>query len=422
MLRALLRYQFILLAFSLVAVLAACRKDAEEVPVVSVQVARVEKTTLVRTVQADAVLFPLKQAAMVPKVAAPVARWYVQRGDKVKKGQLLGELENADLAAFVMENRGGLEQAKASYAIAHSAGIPEEMQKAELDLAQAKQNLDAQQKLIDSREQLFKEGALPRKDLDAARVAYVQAKSQYDIAERHLEGLRKVSHEQEEKAAKGQMVQARGRYQGAEAQLRFSRLISPIDGYVTDRPNFPGEMPQAGAPVITVMDTSSIIAKAHISEADAALLRKGDKAEIAVAGLDKPIAGKVTQISPALDPNSTTVEIWVTVKNPEGKLRPGSAARVTIATAAVQGLAVPLRAVVRAEDGRETVAVVEGGVANQREVKTGVRDDEKQLVQIISGLNAGEVVVSNVAYALPDKTKVKIESAAPAEKPAAGKD
>src|SRR5271157_3677558 len=108
--RAILRYPVIVLAILLAALLAACKKNAEDQPIVSVQAAKVEKTKLVRSVQADAVLFPLKQAAMVPKVAAPIAKWYVQRGDKVKKGQLLGELENADLAASVAENQGNMDQ------------------------------------------------------------------------------------------------------------------------------------------------------------------------------------------------------------------------------------------------------------------------------------------------------------------------
>ena len=179
---------------------------------------------------------------------------------------------------------------------------------------------------------------------------------------------------------------------------------------VTERPGYVGEIPAAGVPLITVMDTSSVIAKAHISQTYAAQLKLGETAQIEVAGVETPVPGKVTQISPALDPNSTTVEIWVTAKNPKGQLRPGSAAKVSIQTRQVKNaLAVPQNALVQAEDGKQTVSVISGEVAQLRPVETGVRDAAAGLVQITSGLKAGEMVVVNAAYGLPDKTKVKIE-------------
>ena len=87
-------------------------------------------------------------------------------------------------------------------------------------------------------------------------------------------------------------------------------------------------MPSAGVPLITVMDLSSVTARAHIPQRDAALLKVGDPATIEVPGLDKRTEGKVTLVSPALDPNSTTVEGWVQTKNPGGTLEPGSSVRV----------------------------------------------------------------------------------------------
>ena len=101
---------------------------------------------------------------------------------------------------------------------------------------------------------------------------------------------------------------------------------------VTERPAFSGEMAAAGTPLITVMDTSAIIAKAHVSQDVAAQLKIGDAASISVNGAE-PVPAKISQISPALDPNSTTVEIWATTgKAGMGKnqqLRPGSAAKLS---------------------------------------------------------------------------------------------
>src|SRR5207302_4503479 len=131
-------------------------------------------------------------------------------------------------------------------------------------------------------EQLFKEGALPRKDLDQAAVALTQARSQYDIAKKHLDSVNAVTRQQALKSATGQLTSAKGKYLGAEAQLSYTEIRSPISGVITDRPLYPGEMASTSVPLLTVMDISSVIAKAHIPQADALLLRKGDKATIEV--------------------------------------------------------------------------------------------------------------------------------------------
>src|SRR5437764_4246364 len=260
-----------------VAALGGCSKDqAEPQPIVSVQAEAVKQGPISQVITADAVLFPINQATIVPKIAAPVAKTYVMRGSKVKQGQLLLTLENRDLAAAAQEKRGTFEQTQAQAAIATNTSLPEELQKAELDAQAAKENLDAQQKIYDSRKNLLAQGAIPRKDFDAATVSFVQAKAQYEQAERHLQGLKAVGHEQQLRATKAGVVAAEGILKGAEAQLQYSEIRSPIDGIVTDGPWYPGMMPQSGAPLVTVMNLSQMIAKAHIPQNQAALLKKGD--------------------------------------------------------------------------------------------------------------------------------------------------
>ena len=108
---------------------------------------------------------------------APVKAFYVNRGSPVHQGELLALLENRDLAAAEVDNKGAYEQAQANYGIATSSSLPEEWQKAEYDLKAAKQAYEAQQKVYDSRKVLYKQGAMPRKDLDQSAVAVVQAKA-----------------------------------------------------------------------------------------------------------------------------------------------------------------------------------------------------------------------------------------------------
>lgn len=399
-------------------------EQGDKEPLVTVQVAPVEKTDIQRTITTQAILFPRKQAAIVPKISAPVQKFLVQRGSAVHEGQLLAVLENRDLAAAAQDTRGAYDQAQATYETTTGANLPEEMQKAEADVQQAKQALDAQEKIFESRQQLFNQGALPRKDLDQSRVDITQARNQYALSKHHLDALMAIGKPQELKSAAGQLESAKGKYLGAEAQLSYSEIRSPINGFITDRPLYPGEMAAAGTPLLTVMDLSSVIAKAHIPQGDAEALKVGDKGTMTVPGMDAPVEGKVTIISPALDPGSTTVEVWFEAKNPKHALKPGTSVQLSLTAQTVKNaLVVPANSVLTAPDGSTTVMVAgSDGRAHQTSVKLGIRNGDD--VQILDGLGADDKVVSSGAYGLPDKTKIKIAAAeAPTEgdtpKPAA---
>ncbi len=392
------------------ALATGCGNEVKEAQAAArVQAVAAQKGQISRVVSAEAIIFPIAQSAITPKINAPVRRFLVTRGQKVHQGQLLAELENRDLSAAAEDSRGAYDQAQATYETSVGATLPEDIQKAELEVGTAQQALDAQQKLYSSREDLFKQGALPRKDLDQAGVALAQARSQYNIARKHLDSVNAIGKQQALKAAGGQLASAKGKLKGAEAQLSYSEIRSPIDGYVTDRPLYPGEMASTTAPLLTVMDLSKIIAKAHIPQSDAMVLRKGNKASIALAGLDQKIDGAVALVSPALDPNSTTVEIWVQATNRDQLLRPGMTAQLSIVAQTVpDAVVVPASALLNASGGDAQVMVIDSqSVAQSRDVKTGIQNGDE--VQILSGLKPGEQVVSQGAYGLPDKTKVKVE-------------
>src|SRR5205807_10194438 len=127
----------------------------------------------------------------------------------------------------------------------------------------------------DSREQLFKEGALPRKSVDEAQVAYAQAKAQFQTAEQHLKALQSVGKDEQIKAAAGQLEAAKGQYESAQAQVAYSEIRSPIKGVVTDRPVYAGEMANSGAPLVTGMDVSAGVARHNMGQAQAQHLQVG---------------------------------------------------------------------------------------------------------------------------------------------------
>src|SRR5439155_1395646 len=159
----------------------------------------------------------------------------------------------------VADTQAEYEQAEANYQTVLKATGPEEAQKAEIDVRTAKEVMDQQQKLYQSRQTLYKEGAISQKDVNDAQVAFAQARNQYEIAQKHLAIVQSVGGEQSVKAVAAQRDAAKARHENTQVQLNYSRITSPIDGVVTDRPLFAGEMASSGSPIITVMDVSQVI-------------------------------------------------------------------------------------------------------------------------------------------------------------------
>jgi multidrug efflux pump subunit AcrA (membrane-fusion protein) len=388
----------------------ACHKADDETTtaLVTVQAEKPQVGTISERIIADATLSPLAQAAISPKITAPVRKFYVQRGSRVKAGELLAELENRDLAAAALDNKGQYESAEATFAAQTKAQVPEDYQKAELDVQQTKAQLDLNQSIVTAREQLFKEGAIPGRDLDTARAALVQATAASDAAKKHFDSMQKVSREAALQQAEGQLKSTKGKYLGAEAQVSYSEIRSPISGVVTDRPLFPGETATLGSVLLTVMDTSSLLAKIHLSQSVAQALNVGDEAEINVPGVTQPVTGKISLISPALDPGSTTVEVWLRLDNRDGRYKVGTPVRASITGKTVQSaLKMPLSAILTAQDGGKSVMVVgSDGVAHRKPVALGINDGED--VQILQGVTAQDTVITTGAYGLDDGTKVKV--------------
>jgi HlyD family secretion protein len=392
---------------------AASEKEKE--PVVTVEAVAPEREEISQVVTGEAVVFPVQQSVITPKITSTIREFKVQRGSKVHKGQVLAILENADLTAAAEQSKGEFEQAEATYVTTVNAGVPQEMQKAELDAAAAKAGYEAAQKVYDSRKDLFQQGALPRRDLGAAQVALAQAKTQSDVAERQLADLKRLGEKQALKSAQGQITAAKGKLMTSTAQLSYSQIRSPLNGVVTDRPQYAGELAAANQPLMTLMDLSKVIAKAHISRVEAALLKVGDAADVHVAGSDDAIHGRVSLVSPALDPGSTTVEVWTEVVKPDARLKPGMTVQVSMVAKTVKdALVVPAGALFKTADGADYVMVAGSDEkAHQKIVKVGIRNGDD--AQIVSGLDAGEKVITAGGYGLPDKTQIKLQEAAPAK-------
>ncbi len=390
--------------------LAGCKQanNNETTTEVTVQAEKPETGEISEHIMADASLSPLAQAAIAPKITAPVRKFFIQRGSKVKEGDLLAILENRDLSAQVVDNQGQFDAAEAAYSMQTKAQVPEDYRKAELDTAQAKAQLQLQEEIVAARKRLLDEGAIAGRDYDTAVAALVQARAGFDVAQNHFISLQNISREATLKQAAGQLSSARGKYLAAQAQVSYSEIRSPISGVVTDRPLFAGETANTGSTLVTVMDTSALLAKVHLAQTVAQRLGLGDEASILIPGVSEPVPAKVSLISPALDPGSTTVEVWLRLDNKAGKYKAGTPVRTSITGRTVSNaIKLPLTAILTSQDGTKSVMVVgSDGVAHKKAVQLGINDGDD--VQVTQGLAGSEMVIITGAYGLDDGTKVTV--------------
>jgi HlyD family secretion protein len=398
---------------------SSCRSNAPEAeaePEVTVDVAPVLATSISQKIAADAIVYPIQQAAVSSKISAPIKKLYVERGAHVRADQLVAELESQDLLADVNEAKAALAQAEVAVQTVNAA-VPHELNKVQIEIDSARRAVLEQQSIYDHRQELFKQGGIAEKDVREAAFNLEEAKNALRASEEKVQDYKGPAKEQELKAAEAARDAAKRRVETAEVRLGYARITSPIDGIVTDRPVFAGEAAASGMPLMTVMDTTRVIARAHVSPQEAAVLHPGLTANLIIPGsTTQPISGTITQISPAMDTGSTTLEVWIETGNSDGKLKPGMTLRAeAIVKSNPKALVIPGAAVLTASNGNTSVIVVDTeNKPHQKPVTLGIREGSN--VEVVDGLQNGERVVTAGAFELEkldpevlDKTKVHIQ-------------
>ena len=228
----------------------------------------------------------------------------------------------------------------------------------------------------------------------------------YEVARKHLESLQQTGKEAQTRAAQAQVEAAKGHQEAAEAQLQYSKIYSPISGVVTDRPLYAGEMASSSAALVTVMEISRVIARASVPINELRYLKTGNSAMVKALDTSIETSGKITVVSPALDPNSTTAEVWISAPNPGERLHPGSTVQVSIVAETIpDALVIPAAALLPSQVSAGDLVLIVGAdsLAHERRIETGVREGDK--VQVLKGLSAGEQVITN-GFGIQDKTRV----------------
>jgi HlyD family secretion protein len=395
---------------------AACAKkpEAEQKQVVAVKVARAETMDMPVEVSAPATLFPREQASLSARLTARIRELRARKGDTVRAGQVLAVLENSDLTAARDEAHGAVESAEQSLEKTTSGTLPADIEKSRGQVEATKAALNQALQVHDRRQKLFQEGAIPQRDLMQSETDLAAAQANFDYARKSYELLMSQNRERDVAIARSTLEQARSRLDAAKANLQFTEIVAPFSGSITEQTQYPGDMAQPGAPMFTIVDLSTATARAQVPEDKAGTIRAGQSCTFRPLDAAVPeSAGRVTVINKAVDAQRRTVEVWCEISKPGAAVRAGAFGTVAFHISTLpKAVVVPLAAVQFDEGTRRgSLFVVENNVAHSREVEGGEIADGK--VQIKSGVRAGETVIVEGGYGLPDKAQVTIAANKP---------
>ena len=351
------------------------------------------------------------------KVIGRVASIKVDKGDKVKTGQVLVTLENDEYRAQVAEQKGALQNLEARLAEQQNGSRPEEIEKARADVNEAKADLANAKLTFDRTKQLAGDGVMAKQSLDDAQATLDSQQAKVNSLQRTLDlsvlGPRKEQIAQ----VQGQIDQAKGALDYAQTQLDNTVIRAPITGTILDRNVEKGEFVTTGfvgdkgakGYLVTMADLGYLQVELDISQNDFPKLGPRQKGIVTTdAYPDRKYQGFVEQVSPEADRAKATVQVKVRIENPDSYLRPDMNATVAFynpGTTEQTGetkrlIVVPEGAV---QDGN--VFVVVNGHARKRAVTTS-GSSQKGLL-IASGLIGGEELIVSPPASLKDGSKVE---------------
>jgi len=390
---------------------------------VSVQVAKAQRAPIANEITMVATLIARREATLSSKISAQIAQMPLLTNRPVHAGDVLAVLESRDLAAQRSEAAAALQEAQTSANQTANGSVPLTNAQDQKAVRDARAALENARKTLDRREALYREGGISRKDLEASQLAVGNAENDLRVAESSSTLHRGVINPGDIGISQSKERQARDRLANLEAQLGYTVIRAPFDGVVTEQWQRQGDFAASGGKLVTVADTSSLIARIEVAEETASKLQVGNAVKVLPDELHgQAIDGTVNLVGRGADPQSRSVEVWVLVPNPTGRLRPNGVAQVVIAASPVaDAIVVPSSAVtLDATNGNTgTVMVVDDkSIAHEVHVTIGVRSGGR--TQIVSGMNGGETVVTEGNYGLPDGTRVAIPKPAAATATATG--
>ncbi len=361
------------------------------------------------------------------KVTGRLAWIGVEKGDKVKEGQVLVRLEDQEFRASYEQAKGQYDSARAYLDELQHGSRPEEVQQAQHNLDEARATSANDKLTLDRTKELAAGGVVSRQVLDDASAKYESDLQRVNSLEKSFQLMKLGPRAEEISRAQGALMQAQGQLDYAKSQLDATVIRAPVTGTILDRTAEKGELitaqfasAAAGGPqgsVVSLADLQDLQVELDIAQSDFARLGPTQKATVSTdAYPDKQYDGVMAQISPEANRQKATVQVKVQVQNPDKypdvALRPEMNATVKFLAnetpkTSVQpaGVFVP-SAAIRDRDGKKIVLIAYDGKAVAREVHVVGQRSDGALVDTLVG---GESVITNGPPNLKDGDKIKIK-------------
>jgi len=355
-------------------------------------------------------------------VEGPISFCPWREGDRVEQiGQKLVEIDRPLYRQEVVAAKAVLGVAKAKLADLKAGARPEEIAQAKESVRHFEDCTEFAKADLDRIRSLVKSGSLPAETVEKARVGYVKCHTQLEAAKERLAMLEAGPTKTEIAVAQAVVDEATAKRALAQAKLDECVLRAPFAGVITQVFVRPGDLATPRAPLLKIMDPSSLVVRAGLPESCAAKIRKGTEAVVRLdAYAGKTFNARIERVYPRLEWDSRTRITEAKITEPV-ELIPRLFARMSLrGRVADDAVVVPDAAIVTTPRGQKIVYVVKGGKASTRKVTIGL--EQGQRVQITDGLRAGEMVVIAGNLNLKDGVKVQVGRAAatPATKEAPG--
>ena len=353
------------------------------------------------------------------KVLGRVAWIGVDKGDKVREGQVIVRLEDEEYKAQLQQARGRQQALEAKLTELETGSRPEEVERSRADLDEARANVENAKVNLDRNERLAAEGVVAKQTLDDAKARYDRELARMNALQKTLELVRIGPRREQIDAVRGQLVEAKGSVAFFENQLTNTIIRAPVTGTILERAvekgefvttSFVGERGAKGY-VVSLADLNDLEAELDISQNDFAKLGPKQKGIVTTdAYPDRKYEGVITEISPEANRQKATVQVKVKVTNPDDYLRPEMNSSVafiddTKSSSASPGANKPVVYVPTSAVRDNAVFVMSEGRAVRRTVRTGIVTS--QGLRIEDGLFGGEDLIVNPPADLKDGAKVR---------------
>ena len=351
---------------------------------------------------------PIQNFEAHSPVATTVKRLLVKEGDHVRKGQLLLQLDDADLRSQAARAQAQMKAAQADQAGLNSGGTREESLILESQLTKSQSALDAAKRNLDALRKLQQQGAASAGEVKQAEDELDRSQADATLAEQK----KKDRYSQPEVAkVQAEGAEAKAAYDAAEDALHKSSVRAPFDGIVYALPVKQGAYVQPGALLLQEGDLSRMVVRTFVDEPEIGRLARGQKIEVTWDALPGRVWSGAVSTIPSIVKllvSRNVGEVTCTVDNHDLRLLPNINVGVTIITAEHAGVLTLLREALRMDDTKPYVYVVEDGVLKRDEVEVSLQNLTR--VEITSGLSENSVVALNSldSKSLTDGTRVKV--------------